>query len=240
MELRQYWAVVRRRWPLVAAIVGLTALFSLGLLYTQKPAYTAFTRLAIRQRALPAIAPTPGPAGQPGVYTYDRYYNFYSSEFLADDYAIIVTSRAFQDLVAEKMGRKGQGLPGSLATDRKQRELSIMATAADSATAVQMAQAAGQVFTDLSQPGASEPNRNGVLIPDDAVFAVIDGPNNGNEAASNRSRQYANVAIAAVVGLALALALAFLVEYFDTSLRDSADAEAVIGLPVLGTIPGHK
>lgn len=229
MELRQYLAVIRRRWPLVAVIVGLSALLSLGLVLLQHPTYTAFTRIAVRQRTLPAQPATPG---QGGLYTYDQYYTFYSSEFLADDYAIIVTSEAFAQQVAAKMGVPA--LPGALTTDRKQRELTILATADDSAVAVKMAQAAGDVFTALSAASSTAPNINGVAIHDNALFAVID---RATSAASNRSRQLTNAVIAAAVGLALALALAFLLEYLDTSLRDSADAEQVIGLPVLGAIP---
>ena len=36
---------------------------------------------------------------------------------------------------------------------------------------------------------------------------------------------------------ALALALAFLIEYFDDRLRDGAEAERLTGVPVIGSIP---
>jgi capsular polysaccharide biosynthesis protein len=239
LELRQYVAVIRRRWPLVAAIVVLTALFSLGLLLTQRPTHSAFIRLAVRQNSLPSQPPT---ATQPGFFTYDRYYNFYSSEFLADDYTIIVTSRAFADATLARLKdarpdlARG-GLPGFLTTDRKQRELTIIATAANDDTALALARAAGDVLTGLSAPASVTPNANGIGIHDDAQFALIDP---AAPAGTNSSRQLANAAISMVVGLALAFALAFLFEYLDNSLRDLADAEQVIGLPVVGAIPGGR
>ncbi|HET7077381.1 MAG TPA: Wzz/FepE/Etk N-terminal domain-containing protein [Chloroflexia bacterium] len=239
MELRQYIAVVRRRWPLVAIIVVLSALFSLSLLLTQKPTYTAFVRLSMRQQSLPAQTPA---AGQPGFFTYDNYYNWVSSEYASDDYTQIVPSQAFAARVLDKLKAQYPALSvgavqGALAADRKQRELTISAATADSGLSVAIARAAGQVLTDMSVPTATTPNTNGVAIHDNILFAVLDEPAG---AASNQARQRLNAALAVAVGLALGLALAFLLEYLDNSLRDSADAERVTGLPVLGAIPGPR
>lgn len=222
MELREYIDVVSRRWLLVVAIVVLTGLVSFGLALTQRPNYTAVTRVSVRQRTPASIPPTPGPTGQPGYYTYDKYYNFYSSEFLADDYAIIVTSQAFTDLVDAKLAQDGHPevhAGGTLVADRKQRELTISATTDDSARSQAITKAVGEVFADLSAPGANTPSKNGVAIQDDALFAVID-PLSG--VISSKSRQYTNAAIATGVGLALALALAFLLEALGIGRRAAA------------------
>ena len=241
MELRQYAAVVRRRWPLVAAIVVLTALFSLGLYLRSPLTYTAITRLSIRRAMLPDQLPTPGPNGTPGYYNYNDYYNMYSSEFLADDYALIVTSQAFAQLVEAKVAQSGGSLHGSvlgsLSAERKQRELTIAVVSTNAADANAIGRAVAAVVTDMSRPGSAAPNLNGVQIPDGLQFAVLDQPSPGDSAPSNRNRVLLNSVIAVGVGLALALALAFLLEYLDRSLRDATDAERVIGVPVLGAIP---
>ncbi len=242
MELRQYAAVVRRHWPLVAAIMALTALFSLGLYLRSPLTYTAVTRLSIRRAMLPDQLPTPGPSGSPGFYNYNDYYNMYSSEFLADDYAIIITSQAFAQLVENKVTQTGGTLHGpvlgSLAAERKQRELTVSAVAANPRDANAIARAVAAVVTDLSRPGSAAPNLyKEVQILDGLQFAVLDQPGSDNNAPSNRNRVLLNSAIAVGVGLVLALALAFLLEYFDRSLRDAADAETVLGVPVLGAIP---
>jgi capsular polysaccharide biosynthesis protein len=239
LELRQYIAVIRRRWPLVAIIVVLSALFSLGLLLTQKPTYTAFIRLAMRQQSLPAQLPT---ATQPGYFTYNDYYNWSATEYASDDYTQIVPSQAFATRVLDKLKAQYPALSAgtvqaALAATRKQRELTISASSGDSGLAMAIARGAGQVLTDMSVPTATTPNTNGVAIHDNLLFAVLDEPAG---AASNQARQRLNAALAVVVGLALGLALAFLLEYLDNSLRDSADAERVTGLPVLGAIPGPR
>ncbi len=46
-----------------------------------------------------------------------------------------------------------------------------------------------------------------------------------------------NMFIAVVVGLALGIGLAFLIEYLDTSVKTMQDIEAALGIPVLAVIP---
>jgi capsular polysaccharide biosynthesis protein len=45
-----------------------------------------------------------------------------------------------------------------------------------------------------------------------------------------------NIAIALVVGLMAGVGLAFLLEYFDTTIKDEQEIEKLLGLPVLGVI----
>lgn len=45
-----------------------------------------------------------------------------------------------------------------------------------------------------------------------------------------------NVAIALVVGLMIGVGLAFLLEYFDNTIKDEQEIEKLLGLPVLGVI----
>ncbi|SFM27558.1 Capsular polysaccharide biosynthesis protein [Psychrobacillus psychrodurans] len=45
-----------------------------------------------------------------------------------------------------------------------------------------------------------------------------------------------NMAIAAVVGLMIGIGLAFLIEYFDTTIKTEQDVEDFINLPILGLI----
>ncbi|WP_144512770.1 YveK family protein [Bacillus sp. FJAT-22090] len=45
-----------------------------------------------------------------------------------------------------------------------------------------------------------------------------------------------NMAIAAVVGLMVGIGLAFLIEYFDTTIKNEQDVDELINLPILGLI----
>lgn len=46
-----------------------------------------------------------------------------------------------------------------------------------------------------------------------------------------------NLAISVIVGLFVGIVVAFLIEYLDTSVKTMADAESLLGLPVLSVIP---
>jgi capsular polysaccharide biosynthesis protein len=45
-----------------------------------------------------------------------------------------------------------------------------------------------------------------------------------------------NVAIAIVVGLMASIGLAFLIEYFDSTIKNEQDIEKILELPILGVI----
>jgi len=276
MELRHYWNVIwRRRW-LVLAILLLTTLVSGYMALGTPRTYQTDVWFITRQE------PTPDSPGMPGVvgsgaamvFTFNRYYNWFGSEFLVDDYTQIVTSDAFANSVLETMREPGYagkvmedfsnqaieaagpgGKPdlrsqqdvdrlngdiGALSAaslrnlieaDRKHRELRLTVTTRSLELTKAVADAAGIVLTDARLKPIK-----GELVDDKAVFAQLNevGP---ATVESSRNRDILNAAIRVLVGLVAALALAFLLEYLDTTVRDERDAARVLELPVIGTIP---
>lgn len=108
MELRQYWNVIwKRRW-LVLAIVLVAGVASALLALTAERYFQTEVKFITRQE------PTPDSVGT-GVYgnstdmvfTFNRYYNWFGSEFLVDDYTQIVQSDAFAGSVLETMRQEG-------------------------------------------------------------------------------------------------------------------------------------
>jgi capsular polysaccharide biosynthesis protein len=109
MELRQYWNVIwRRRW-LVLAIVAIAALLSAFLLLTTPKSFKTEIKFITRQEPTVDNPGSPGIVGGPGnlVFTFNRYYNWFSSEFLVDDYTQITRSDAFAGSVLETMWDPG-------------------------------------------------------------------------------------------------------------------------------------
>jgi capsular polysaccharide biosynthesis protein len=51
-----------------------------------------------------------------------------------------------------------------------------------------------------------------------------------------KPRKSLNVAIALVVGLMAGVGLAFLLEYFNNTIKNEQDIEKILGLPILGVI----
>src|SRR5207248_5303695 len=133
MELRQYSNVIwKRRW-LVLAIVGLTTIFSAYIALRAGLSYEAEVRFIARQE------PTTDNS-RFAVFTFDRYYNWFGSEFLVDDYTLIVQSDAFANAVRGIMGNRltlgtANGMPtnseikGAMEVDRKNRILRVKVTA---------------------------------------------------------------------------------------------------------------
>src|SRR5437016_3331647 len=138
MELKQYWnVIVKRRW-LVLIIVGLVTIISLYIFQPFRPgtSYEGEDRFIVRQvpsQDKPTVT----------VFTFDRYYNWFGSEFLVDDYTQIVESDAFAKsmldtpILATKPVILGRGrtdpltpsaIRGALQADRKQRELRVSVT----------------------------------------------------------------------------------------------------------------
>ena len=235
MELRQYWNVIwKRRW-LVLAIVGLTTIFSLYTALRAGLSYEAEVRFITRQEPTPDQRSTM-------VFTFDRYYNWFSSEFLVDDYTLIVQSDAFANAVRGIMGNRltlgtANGQPtnseikGAMEVDRKNRELRVKVTAPTREEAADFANTIGTVLTDARLKPIKGP-----MVDDKPVFTEIDEATS-DEIKSSRTKEVINAAIRVAISIAAALALAFLLEYLDTSVRDARDAENLLDMPVLGAIP---
>jgi capsular polysaccharide biosynthesis protein len=246
VEVRQYLAVLGRRWPVIALIGGLALILSVASFLNTPPSYAAQVRLLVRQEASPDTAPP--------YFNYDRYYNWLANEFLSDDYTLIVTSRAFAERVAQTLqqnpknpdgtprygfdtsGITADAVAGTLSADRRHRVMTVTAHSGNRSYADAIANAAADVLTNLSLTKSAAPSLSQVAIQDDAEFGLLDRSNAGL-VSSSRSRALIDAGVRLGLGLVAALALAFLIEYFDDRLRDGAEAERLTGVPVIGAIP---
>ena len=235
MELRQYWNVIwRRRW-LVLGIVLLTTLLS-GYMFWRAPlSYEAEARFITRQ------APDAQPV-EANLFIYHGNAYWIGSEFLVDDYTEIVKSDAFAASVLEIMGPRltlGKApdqltradIKGAMEVDRKHRELRVKVTAPTRQEAREFSDAVAMVLTGLTL----KPIR-GEMVDDRPLFTQIDEAT-PDEIMSSRFREVISAAIRVLVGIVAALALAFLLEYLDRSVRDERDAARVLEMPVIGAIP---
>ncbi len=253
MELRHYWDVIWKRRKLVLVIVGLVTLISAVMLLTAKRTYEAEARFRTSQ--------DPSADQVPQYFTFDRYYNWFSSEFLVDDYTEVVKSDAFaaatldvlhqnvaQNILARpdygsltpqaqeearvaisKLGK--ENVKAMIETEREHRVLSVKITASPKVVAKALSDAAATVLADARMKPIQGPEIN-----DRALFSQLDDASM-IEIQSSTSREAIIAIIRVLIGVVVALALAFLLEYLDNSVRDERDARRVLDLPVLGTIP---
>jgi len=277
MELRQYWNVIwRRRW-LVLVILLVAAALSGFLYLTTARTFETQVRFITRQDPTPDNTNAPGVygSGTDMIFTFNRYYNWFGSEFLVDDYTQITASDAFASSVLATMKEPffaekemedlnnqvkeatkpgdpppqlhgtpdvkqledniskltAQDIKSGIESDRRHRELRLIITAKNDIVAKAIADASGIVLADASMKPIQ-----GTMVDDKGVFTQIDrvGPANTS---NNRSKEILNAVLRVLIALAAAIALVFLLEYLDNSVRDERDATRILDLPVLGAIP---
>jgi capsular polysaccharide biosynthesis protein len=225
MELKQYVRIVLRRWWLPIALVAVVALFSLpGLISPAPTTYQASMRFAVGM--------TPE-QGRGEYYTYDRYYTWLASEYLVDDLAEVVKGSSFAAAVSDELGTQGitvsaGSIGASTQAGKLHRILSVSITWGDEAELRSIANAAAQVLMQrnaefMAQLGSK--NANAHLIDPPVVYPM-------SKSLTDRLNLPIRLGLALVAGVALA----FLLDYLDDSVRTDEDLET-LGLTVLARIP---
>lgn len=225
MELKQYARIVLRRWWLPVGLLVVVTLFSLpGLISPAPTPYQASMRFAV------GMSPE---QGEGEYYTYDRYYTWLASEYLVDDLAEVVKSSSFAAAVSDELNSQGIAVPpGSIGASTQagklHRILSISITWGDEAELRSIANAAVKVLQQrnaefMAQLGSE--NAQAHLIDPPVVYPV-------GKSLTQRLDLPIRLALALIAGVALA----FLLDYLDDSVRSQEDLEAM-GLKVLARIP---
>ena len=229
MELRAYWDILRRRIWVVIGLVLVVIAVSLLLREPVTPTY---------QTGLRFIVGVPPEPLRGDYFTYDGYYAWLSSEYLADDFSEVVKSAAFAEAVTTRLAEADDpilvpagAIQGSTVAEKQHRILSMHITWGDSSQLERIANAAAETLREegmhfFSQLGQAQ-----------AQIHLIDPPVVTQIPESLRLRL--DLPIRLILALVVGVFLAFLVDYLDDTLRDPGEVEQ-LGLPVLGTIPPLK
>lgn len=231
MELRAYWAILRRRLWIPFALAGLVLVLSFIQMrpwQPKPPSYAASMRLLVGVM----------PAGDAATTTfYDpRYYAWLSSEYLVDDFTEVVRSALFAQNVSNRLAASNLQVPpgviqGSAATGKQHRIITLSFSWPDETELRQIADAAAAelsenaivYFRQLGNDGA------GITMIDPPVFSAVDGG----------VRDQIELPLRVALGFLVGVGIVFLLYYLDDSVRRRADVEA-LGLTVLGEIPAQK
>ncbi len=228
MELREYARVIRRY---IWIIVVLPAVVGIGSwIFRAPPAtlYQATIRFTIGVNALPANEVT----------GYDPVLSSYqASEYIRDDFVEIVASDSFADDMNAQLAKMGVGgltvrkgnISGTIEKQRRLMSLTVTWNQPDQAQKI--AEAAVQNLAEnnakyFAQLGSSA-----------AALTVIDRPVVSRVGTS--LREQLDIPIRIALALLAGIALAFILDYLDTSVRDARDLEA-LGLHVVGEIPRER
>jgi uncharacterized protein involved in exopolysaccharide biosynthesis len=217
MELRRYWQIVWRRWWLIAAMLAIVLVVTLVTYRTPAPQYTAALRFSVGIQGVEPVDAAPGEG---------RSDAWLASEYLADDLSQVLKGGDFASRISQRVGFPVPA--GTIFAAREHRIMSVSVTWADRDQVQAIAEAIGAALED---GGAGYfPQLDGV----EARAVLIDGPAIGQVGRSLGEKL--DLPLRFALALAAGVALAFLWEALDDTVRDRAEAEA-LGAPVLGEIP---
>ena len=231
MELRAYWAILRRRlwipFALAALVLGLS-LLQMRPWQPKAPNFGASMRLLVGVM----------PASDAATTTfYDpRYYAWLSSEYLVDDFTEVVRSALFAERVSARLAGANLTVPagaiqGSAATGKQHRIITLSFAWPD---AEQLRLIADAAASELSENATFYFQQLG---NDGAGITVIDPP--GVAPIGGGVRDQVELPLRVALGFLVGVGIVFLLHYLDDSVRRRADLEA-LGLTVLGEIPVQR
>lgn len=224
MELRQYWRIVYKRFWIVIALVAIVLISSV-VFRTEPPAvYQASLRFTV------AVVPESS-SGE--YYAYERYYTWMSSEYFVDELTEIVGSEAFARVISQELANSDLDIPagalrGSIRADRTHRILTVYITWGAQAQIAEIANAVAEALPEhstdfLGQLGTTSAD---IRLIDSPVVSLV----------GRSMRENLDLPIRLFLALVAGVALTFLLDYMDDTVRDRAEVEAM-GLVVLGEIP---
>ena len=217
MELRQYWRIIERRWWLIAALVGIVLAVSVITYSKPQQAYVATMRFAIGIEGDEPVSTVSGDG---------RSDAWLASEYLADDLSEVLKGGDFAARISDQVGF--QVPAGTIFASREHRIMTVNITWQDRTQVQSIAEAVGAAVKDGGADYFPQ------LIGVEAEAVLIDGPGIGQVGRSLTDTL--DLPIRLFVALVAGVALAFLWDYLDDSVRDRAEVEA-LGVVVLGEIP---
>lgn len=228
MELWLLWKVVKRRWWLIGLPVLVTLVYAAYSIWRHPPSgsYNVTLRFTAAQ-------PPDEPVDN---YEDERYYPWLASEYVVNALADWVRTSTFAEELSTEIAQQDLNIPagvlrGGIAADNERSILILYLSWGDSTQLETIAQAAitvlsertGAYFPQLGDQGAT------VIPLDEPAVVPVPPPLTAR----------LNPMMRVGFGLAAGFALAFLVEYLDSTVRNRQELEQ-LGLAVLAEIPRRK
>ena len=159
------------------------------------------------------------------VQSSQQYNSLNSGQLLANDFAKIVQNEQIQAKTADKLGLNDlKDFKIKVTKDEKSRVVSIDVTGKNPANS---AEVANQLASDLGESAVSIMGVQSVNIISSAETPTSpSGP-----------KRMQITLIALLAALFLAIAIAVIIEFFNTKIRSEKDITEKLGVPVIGRFP---
>jgi capsular polysaccharide biosynthesis protein len=216
ISLKELLDTLKKRLWLILAIT-FTAVLASGIVsyFFLTPIYQASTQILVNQKQTDQAAYNPSVV-QTNLQLINTYNGIIKSNRILD----IVIDEMDLNMTAEQM--KGSITVGS---ESESQIVNISVQNADKKLAVDIANTIASVF---KKEVVEIMNVDNVSVLAKATDAQTQSP--------IKPKPPLNIAIALVVGLMAGVGLAFLLEYFDNTVKNAQDIEKNLEMPVLGVI----
>jgi capsular polysaccharide biosynthesis protein len=216
ISLKDLMQTLKKRLNLILTITLLAILVSGVISYFfLTPIYQSSTQLLVNQSK-----------DEQAMYNYNEVQ---TNLQLINTYNVIIKSPAILDLVIKELkldmsfGELNNNI--TVASEKNSQVVNISVQHPDAKRAAKIANKTAEVFTrEISQ-----------IMNVDNV-SILAKAQVGEKQSPIKPKPLLNIAIALVVGLMAGVGLAFLLEYFDNTIKTEQDIEKVLGMPVLGVI----
>jgi capsular polysaccharide biosynthesis protein len=227
MELRQYWHIIWKRVWIPLLLLGVVLLASLALQRPAPPLYQASARVLVDVPPLEAVE---------GMGFDPRLTAPQATEYLVDDFSLFVSSQAMAEAVSRRLAGQGIQVPpgaiqSSTASEQVHRVVTLRVTWGQPDQALAILQAAVDALREEA------PAYFGRLGLEEPQVSLFDGPSVGPLPRSLTQRL--DLPVRLLLALLAGIALAFLLDYLDDSVRDRAELEGM-DIPVLAEVPGQR
>ncbi|GEN36014.1 YveK family protein [Aneurinibacillus danicus] len=218
MNVREVVITLRKRFWMIVLITLLFVAVSAGITYlVMTPVYQAKSELLVNK-------------SQEGSKTGTISRNDIESNLqLIETYNVVMKSPRVMDKVAQKMGQPDRvsALTSQISVSavKDSQVISIEAKDPDKQRAAMLVNTVAQTF--------QEEITNIMKVDNVQILTKAKADTNGGPV---QPKPIVNMAVAFVIGLIFSMALAFLLEYLDNTLKTEEDIEKHLGLPVIGSI----
>lgn len=216
INLKDLFHILRKRIAMILIItLGAAIVSAIISFFFMTPTYQTSTQILVNQKKQEGAA--------------IQYNEVQTNVQLTNTYKVIIKSPVILEQVSEKLGLKvtPQALAGkvNVANEKDSQVIAVTVEDKDPKLARDIANTTAEVFKGEV---AKLMNVDNVTVLSKAEVAENQSP--------IKPRPMLNVAIAFFAGLMASVALAFLLEYLDNTVKKEEDIESLLGLPVLGVV----
>ncbi|MFJ8455924.1 YveK family protein [Bacillus paramycoides] len=216
ISLKELFHILKKRLAMILVIAfGAAIVSTIISFFFMTPIYQSSTQILVNQKKQEGAA--------------IQYNEVQTNIQLTNTYKVIIKSPVILDQVKEKLGLDitAQELNKKIevANEKDSQVVSVTAQDKDPKLARDIANMTAEVFKGEVAKIMSVDN-----------VTILSKAELSEELSPIKPRPMLNVAITFIVGLMAAVALAFLLEYLDNTVKKEEDVENLLGLPVLGIV----